>query len=145
MAFIQQITPEFHQGNRTPRKNSPSKGGAPPTEWTFNWYDSLSGEALSEPPDFVPKGPIGRLCIGDIYYHRTPYGCQLWLRVADSYDEPPYWLPVSCGYERADGKFLILTRVHKLPSWVVESTYRQWKTAMKKDMERADGKEEQDA
>ncbi|KAI0742713.1 hypothetical protein C8Q80DRAFT_1122903 [Daedaleopsis nitida] len=95
----------------TPKKSTKS----------ITWSGSESSMILQGPPDDLDPPPA----LGDVYRHVVfdhPHPrYQLWVRVAA--DGCHTWLPVIPGYQREDGRRLILTAMKKDPSWVQESHF----------------------
>ncbi|CDO72142.1 hypothetical protein BN946_scf184962.g85 [Trametes cinnabarina] len=69
------------------------------------------------------------LCIGDVFCHTIssfdPPHYQLWLRESKGRDGA-CWKQVYTGYQRHDGRKLILTHNKREPSWVLTGWYKRW-------------------
>ncbi|KAI0752996.1 hypothetical protein C8Q80DRAFT_1118245 [Daedaleopsis nitida] len=105
------------------RGSTPSSVSSQMSKRGKGWVGSEGEDLLDAPPvdpDVLPA-------LGDIHRrkacgHEPPF-YQLWLRVA-AMDGRHVWTPVMPGYEREDGRWLILTQKRKDPSWVLESHYK---------------------
>ena len=86
---------------------------------TTPWYqaDYPSDQLLDAPLRLKHK-----LTIGELYYHCTPTQYRLWLWTDDAV-KGLHWAPVKCGYQRGDGRYLIITNKDKFPSWVLHNQY----------------------
>ncbi|PIL26910.1 hypothetical protein GSI_10048 [Ganoderma sinense ZZ0214-1] len=74
----------------------------------------LSEEPIRTPPDLSNDA---NLAPGDLFYHRMRDDrFQLWLWCI-GVDGQPWWKPVYEGYEREDGKWLLITPQLKVPGW----------------------------
>lgn len=63
--------------------------------------------------------------LGDVYQHMTtPQLSLMWLRVNDGQGQP-IWQPVPAGYQRGDGRRLMLTLSRREPIWVTQSYYER--------------------
>lgn len=77
---------------------------------------------MVSPPDKLSLRPD--LELGDIFYHRSDQGIQLWMRVEDPI-KGAYWKPSLLGEKREeDGRFLALTPGSK-PTWNGKAWYRK--------------------
>ncbi|KAH9893359.1 hypothetical protein C8Q73DRAFT_529963 [Cubamyces lactineus] len=84
------------------------------------WFETESSSRITHPPHFANSTSVQH---GDVYCHRTPDHCQLWLWVSGGGDRPTGWIPVAAGYRRQDGRRLVVTDSYRIPSWVSEATY----------------------
>ncbi len=80
------------------------------------------------PPDLTDH-PDG-LKLGDIFLHQFGDEMQTWLwQVAD--DGGNYWMPISVGQARGDGRVLTFTETNQKPSWL----QRRWFDKRRKQSE----------
>ncbi|KAJ8463410.1 hypothetical protein ONZ51_g10283 [Trametes cubensis] len=79
------------------------------------WFQSQSDSPITAPPDFSTSPDVR---VGDIFCHKTPTSCQMWLWVAGT-GTPSYWGPIPLGHRRGDGRRLTLTKSMREPSWVM--------------------------
>lgn len=91
---------------------------------TTAWFYKITAEAklLVTPPDLT--GHPDGLVPGDVYFDRVRDTFQLWLWCLDGADEL-HWTKIPFGYQRDDGKHLIVTPKNHLLSWVTPSYYKQ--------------------
>lgn len=117
---------------RRSRSQTPSVAS---TSAICSWTGSFGAGIIDAPPADTDMDE--HIAVGNIYryiaYDHTPPVYQLWLRVAGA-DGRPFWKPVAVGYEREDGRKLILTLSKKNPSWVQESRFKAVQRAEKKAM-----------
>ncbi|KAI0827480.1 hypothetical protein BC628DRAFT_1418573 [Trametes gibbosa] len=73
------------------------------------WFGSEGTAPITAPP---PMGNQHDVRSGDLFCHKTPEVCQLWVWTSGT------WRPVNLGYQRPDGRCLSLTKKKKEPSWV---------------------------
>ncbi|TFK89651.1 hypothetical protein K466DRAFT_597590 [Polyporus arcularius HHB13444] len=71
--------------------------------------DEVADELLDEPPHLTQDQAA--LQEGDIYYHCSTTQYQFWILVRVKGKRTFMWEPVTCGYERADGRYLIITKI----------------------------------
>nr|VWO98950.1 Catalytic subunit of cAMP-dependent protein kinase [Ganoderma boninense] len=102
------------------------KGKAVQVERTFTaWFESTAALPLATPPDLSAHDEIQ---LGDLYWHESPLGVQLWLW-AENEDDIPVWKPVRLGLSReSDGRRLFLNPSGK-PSWMTNNWYHKQKAA----------------
>ncbi|KAH9856331.1 hypothetical protein C2E23DRAFT_882408 [Lenzites betulinus] len=81
------------------------------------WFRSEANAEVAAPP--APSAFSDGLHRGDVYYHCTPNGHQLWLLVGAATTGALRWHPVTVGYRREDGRKLSLTKGNRDPSWVL--------------------------
>lgn len=85
------------------------------------WFETYSNNPRKAPLDL---SACPDLTIGDVYYHRSYQGIQLWLW-AEGPDGSPSWTPAVLGQQRdEDGRYLALTPSDK-PTWNGLSWYRK--------------------
>ena len=81
----------------------------------FYRQEELGQEPLDAPPD-LSHDP--ELSLGDLFYHAMQDGSfQLWLWCIGT-DGQPRWKQVYVGYQREDGRWLLVTPQLKVPGWV---------------------------
>lgn len=81
----------------------------------------IAAQPLAYPPNLTSNP---RLRFGDLFYHRSVRGIQLWLW-SETATTSGEWRPVLLGISRTlDGRLLGLTGTLK-PSWVKKSWYRR--------------------
>nr|VWO94136.1 Heterotrimeric G-protein beta subunit [Ganoderma boninense] len=68
------------------------------------WFESESESVIDAPPDFSASKDVR---VGDVFCHRTPFICQLWLWVQPVDHILPDWEEVQVGYRHWDGRKLI--------------------------------------
>ncbi|KAI0650196.1 hypothetical protein C8Q79DRAFT_1006484 [Trametes meyenii] len=94
----------------------------PVTTVTF-WFEQTSATEISAPPS--PTDLPG-LEHGDLFLHRTQnnnvYRSWMW---SETGRKLPFWLEVSVGYVREDGRVLLMTHVNKKPSWVTSKHFKR--------------------
>lgn len=87
------------------------------------WSGSAGADILEAPPVDLQDPPFVGQVHRHIAYSQNPPIYQLRLRGADQ-NGHHVWMPVSQGYQRDDGRRLILTLKKKDPSWVQETRYK---------------------
>ena len=90
------------------------------TTWVYK--TTTESKLLDTPPNLT--GHPENLVLGDIYFDRVRDAYHLWLWCLDEVGVA-HWEKVPFGYQRGDGKFLIVTPKNFLPSWVAPSYYKQ--------------------
>lgn len=90
------------------------------TTW---FYKTTAESKLLDAPPNLSGHPEG-LVLGDIYFDRVGDAYHLWLWCLDKAGVA-HWRKVPFGYQRGDGKRLIVTRKNILLSWVTPSYYKQ--------------------
>ena len=82
---------------------------------SFYQPDELGDGPIDAPPDMARDAD---LALGDLFYYVMRDGTyQLWLWCVGSNGQP-WWKPVYVGYQREDGKWLLVTPQLKVPGWV---------------------------
>ncbi|PIL24706.1 hypothetical protein GSI_12592 [Ganoderma sinense ZZ0214-1] len=114
---------------KSPKKSQTKAGGKMPAEGlndvtVTTWFYKTTTESklVNTPPDLT--GHPDGLVLGDVYFDRAGDACRLWLWSLDMVGVA-HWKQVPIGYQRGDGKHLIVTRKTFFPSWVTPSYYRQ--------------------
>ncbi|OJT15518.1 hypothetical protein TRAPUB_7211 [Trametes pubescens] len=103
-------------------KAASRKGKAPEENHETAWFQSRAAKPIVSPPDELSLRPD--LELGDVFYHRSDQGIQLWMRVEDP-TKGAYWKPSLLGEKREeDGRFLALTPGSK-PTWNGKAWYRK--------------------
>ncbi|KAI1785304.1 hypothetical protein LXA43DRAFT_1066014 [Ganoderma leucocontextum] len=115
---------------KSPKKSQTTAAGKSPSNkpatdvTTTTWFYKIStgSQLLDTPPDLT--GHPDGLAFGDIYFDWVEDHYQLWLWCLDSFGVP-HWMKIPFGYERKDGKHLIVTcKIHFL-SWVTAKYYKE--------------------
>ncbi|KAI0648746.1 hypothetical protein C8Q79DRAFT_1007321 [Trametes meyenii] len=118
MGFIRQ----FKLCQLTDEEKSSNRKGKSQQERPYTaWFESAGDEPRVSPPNLTTRPDLE---LGDIFYHKSPVGIQLWV-LYEVPDEGKQWKPVLLGHLReADGRRLGLTPSSK-PSWCTEAWYRK--------------------
>ncbi|KAI1783096.1 hypothetical protein LXA43DRAFT_1067979 [Ganoderma leucocontextum] len=90
---------------------------AEPSQVVTSFYqpDEVGDEPIEAPPDLT-RDP--ELTLGDLFYYVKRDGTyKLWLWCI-GHDGQPWWKPVYVGYQREDGRWLLITPHLKVPGWV---------------------------
>ncbi|KAI0675877.1 hypothetical protein C8Q78DRAFT_1074854 [Trametes maxima] len=92
------------------------------------WYEQTSATEILAPPSPIDLPGLEH---GDLFLHRTQNNntYRLWMW-SETGRKLPFWLEVSVGYVREDGRVLLMTHVNKKPSWV---TLKHFKRMMGKN------------
>ncbi|KAI0665419.1 hypothetical protein C8Q78DRAFT_1083987 [Trametes maxima] len=118
MGFIRQ----FKLCQLTDEEKSSNRKGKSQQERPYTaWFESAGDEPRVSPPNLTARPDLE---LGDIFYHKSPVGIQLWV-LYEVPDEGKQWKPVLLGHLReADSRRLGLTPSSK-PSWCTEAWYHK--------------------
>ncbi|KAI0648770.1 hypothetical protein C8Q79DRAFT_1007362 [Trametes meyenii] len=118
MGFIRQ----FKLCQLTDEEKSNNRKGKSQQERPYTaWFESSGDEPRASPPDLTTRPDLE---LGDIFYHKSPVGVQLWVLLVVP-NEGRRWKPVLLGHLReGDSRRLGLTPSGK-PLWCTEAWYRK--------------------
>ena len=101
-----------------PRKSLKPGSAVSDVVVTRYWEPEVIGTRLIDcPPDLSGDR---NLAVGDIFIYWTASQYRLWI-----YRSGGYWERVEMGYEREDGRVLIVTPQKREPSWVSREYYER--------------------
>ncbi|RPD53701.1 hypothetical protein L227DRAFT_616791 [Lentinus tigrinus ALCF2SS1-6] len=89
---------------------------------TFYWETGKFGLQLIRSPPDLTGNP--KLALGDLFYYQTLTRYQLWIWTLDD-SEKPCWKAIRYGFQREDGRRLIVTPTQRKPGWVKPERWSQ--------------------
>ncbi|KAI0720097.1 hypothetical protein C8T65DRAFT_736261 [Cerioporus squamosus] len=89
---------------------------------TFYWEpEKFALQLIQTPPDLTgdPK-----LALGDLFFFQTLTRYKFWIWTLDD-SEKAYWKAIRYGFQREDGRRLIVTPAQRKPGWVKQERWSQ--------------------
>ena len=91
---------------------------------TFYWEpERLALQIIRTPPDLTGEP---KLALGDLFYYQTLTRFQFWIWILDDAGRP-HWKAIRYGYQRDDGRRLMITPVERKPAWVTPERWCQYR------------------
>ncbi|KAI0715881.1 hypothetical protein C8T65DRAFT_738319 [Cerioporus squamosus] len=89
---------------------------------TFYWEpEKIALQLIHAPPDLTGNP---KLALGDLFFYQTLTRYKFWIWTLED-SEKPYWKAIRYGFQREDGRRLIVTPAQRKPGWVKQERWSQ--------------------